>query len=460
VSEHLPELAALGERIRTEQDVRLQAEHSLGSVRARVLGSDRPTRPRRSLIVQRGLLLAAAFGVLGAALVSVRLLHRAPLSVTADHQTIGVGGWIRVQNAAVPLDFSDGTEITLDPGSRARLEAVDSAGAHLAIETGHADVKVVPGRDGRWHLSLGPFGVDVTGTQFDIGWNPETEELTLTMREGKVMVSGCVLGDGRPLVAGERLVASCRDRRFEVVRARPLLAVSTSSSSNAVQPTASAPLDENALAANRQAPATNAPTLGADVPTIFDADAPDPNGSSGQALGARADSTGAPSPTHTDASQLAPDSWQALARAGKYPAALAAANGAGFDLELARVSAEDLSLLGDVARFGGSTSGSIKAYQTLRRRFPHTPLSANAAFAIGRIEFDQVGAFAEAARWFANYLAEQPRGPLAREALGRRMEALQRSGNEDAARAVAQSYQKSYPRGPHIRLAQRLLETQ
>jgi tetratricopeptide (TPR) repeat protein len=163
-------------------------------------------------------------------------------------------------------------------------------------------------------------------------------------------------------------------------------------------------------------------------------------------------------PQRADSPVLAPDSWQALARAGKYTAAFAAANSAGFELEVARSSAEELSLLGDVARFGGSTDSALKAYLNLRRRFPHTPLSANAAFAIGRMEFDQRGAFAEAERWFANYLAEQPHGPLAREALGRRMEALDRAGNIDAARAVAQSYKSSYPRGPHMRLAERLLQ--
>jgi transmembrane sensor len=387
------------------------------------LGSER--RPSSNRWFVRGtLLIAAALGALGVALLGMRLLQPAPLVVTADndHHTVGVGDWIRVRQAAIPLNFSDGTSITLDPGSQARLEAVDASGARLTIETGHADVRVVPGREGRWHLNLGPFGVDVTGTQFDIGWNPESEELSLTMRQGKVLVSGCALGDGRPLVAGERLTASCRDRSFEVVPAKPEVA-SDSAPSAASAGTPTSDLDS--------APA--------------------------QSAAARADN--APSFAHADPSAMAPDSWQALARAGKYKAALGVANEAGFDLEVGRSSAEDLSLLGDVARFGGSIDESIKAYLTLRRRFPRTPLSANAAFAIGRMDFDQRHAFAEAERWFANYLTEQPHGPLAREALGRRMEALDRSGNLEAARMVAASYRRAYPRGPHIRLAERLLET-
>ncbi|HTA90464.1 MAG TPA: FecR domain-containing protein [Polyangiaceae bacterium] len=421
-------LEALGDHVRAEQDAQLGAEHSLGSVRQRLLGHERRARFKWSLTLKRGLLVAAAVGAVGAAVLSARLLRPPPLGVSANAQAVNVGDWIRVRDAAVAMTFSDGTVITLDPGSRARLEDVDAAGARLAIETGHADVKVVPGRDGRWHLSLGPFGVDVTGTQFDINWNPEAEELSLTMREGKVMVSGCVLGDGRPLLAGEKLIASCRDRRFEVQRAKPTVA-------------------------------ENAPP-----PVVADTDSPAEEGAAA-ALAARAEASGgplsrpdAPRSAALELPQQAIDSWQTLARAGKYKAALGVANNAGFDAELARSSAEDLSLLGDVARFAGSVDASIKAYQTLRRRFPHTPLAANAAFAIGRIEFDQRGAFSEAERWFANYLAEQPRGALAREALGRRMEALNRSGNQEAARDVALSYQKSYPRGPHIRLAESLLE--
>ena len=397
----LPELLSdLGNRVRIEQDALLCADHSLGAVRSRVLGLER--RPAPANFRHLGLPAAGALGAAAAALLGLHLLRPAPLGVTVatDHRPIQVGDWIRAGASKVALDFSDGTSITLEPGSRARLEAIDAVGAGLAIETGHADVQVVPGRGGHWHLSVGPFGVDVTGTRFDIAWNPEAEELTLDMHEGKIMVSGCVLGDGRPLLAGEHLTASCRDRRFQVVRPNTALSDSSAAAEVAV------PADSGlAAAATSSHAATDA--------------------LSSAALG---------TPQRAEGAVLLPDSWQALARAGKYKAAFAAANSAGFELEVARSSAEELSLLGDVARFGGSTDSALKAYLHLRRRFPHTPLSANAAFAIGRMEFDQRGAFAEAERWFANYLAEQPHGPLAREALGRRMEALDRAGNIDAAR--------------------------
>ncbi len=451
MSDLAKELAALGDQVRAEQDAWLGAEHSLGTVRAKVVSVERQ-RASRLPALGRGMLAAGGLGAVAAGVLVALFLRRPPLSVTAAAAPIAVGDWIRVRDSAVPLGFSDGTQIRLDPGSRARLEAVDAAGARVTIESGHADVKVVPGRDGRWHLSLGPFGVDVTGTQFEIGWNPDTEELSLDMREGKVMVSGCVLGDGRPVLAGEHLTASCRERRFAVEHLKTPLAqaaraddsqgAAASSAVVAMPNGASAPSSAVASADNAEA----APSDGTPSPSA----APD------AASTAHDGSASAPNSLHGDAS-LAPDSWQALARAGKYKAALGAANSAGFDAEVARVSAEDLSLLGDVARFGGNVDSAVKAYSSLRKRFPHSGLAANAAFALGRIAFDQRGAFTEAERWFASYLAEQPHGALAREALGRRMEALDRAGNRDAARSVARAYQKSYPRGPHIRLAERLL---
>ncbi len=441
------QLSALGSQVRSEQDAWLGAEHSLGKVRAKLVGLERQ-RPSKLPSLGRGMLAAGGVGAVAAGVLLAVFLRKPPLAVTASAAPVAVGDWIRVRDQAVPLAFSDGTQIRLDPGSRARLEAVDAAGAHVTIESGHADVQVVPGRDGRWHLSLGPFGVDVTGTQFEIAWNPETEELALDMREGKVMVSGCVLGEGRPLLAGEHLTASCRERRFAVEHVKGPLAFVPSTETNAPTPSLAAPA---ATSRTEVAPAQD--VIDADEPAVESTDTP--SSAADAPSTQRADGPSIAGGAHSE--QPSPDSWQALARAGKYKAALGAANGAGFENEVAHVSAEDLSLLGDVARFGGNVDAAVKAYAGLRKRFPRGPLAANAAFALGRIAFDQRGAYPEAERFFASYLAEQPRGPLAREALGRRMEALDRAGNRDAARSVARTYQQRYPSGPHIRLAEHLL---
>jgi len=64
---------------------------------------------------------------------------------------------------------------------------------------------------------------------------------------------------------------------------------------------------------------------------------------------------------------------------------------------------------------------------------------------------------AQAVQWFSAYLKEQPSGALAREALGRLIEAYQAAGDRVSSRAAAERYLKSYPDGPHATLAREAL---
>jgi TolA-binding protein len=71
--------------------------------------------------------------------------------------------------------------------------------------------------------------------------------------------------------------------------------------------------------------------------------------------------------------------------------------------------------------------------------------------------FDQRAHYAEAARWFSAYLAEQPRGPLMGDAAGRLLEAHERDGNQAAARRAAKAYLRRFPDGPYAGQARRIL---
>lgn len=128
----------------------------------------------------------------------------------------------------------------------------------------------------------------------------------------------------------------------------------------------------------------------------------------------------------------------------------------GFSSECGAASAEDLVALGDAARYVGRLDRATEAYETARRRFPGHERSAVAAFALGRIAFDQRANYSDAARWFRTYLLEQPGGRLARDALGRLMESLHRMGDPPAARREAGRYLEEYPTGPHADFARRL----
>jgi DNA-directed RNA polymerase specialized sigma24 family protein len=144
--------------------------------------------------------------------------------------------------------------------------------------------------------------------------------------------------------------------------------------------------------------------------------------------------------------------WQALARAGKFSAAYAL----GRDVQLDTLSVSDALLLGDTARLSGDTTAALHIYEKVRQRHAGSNAAAAAAFASGQLQFDQRSAFTDAARWFALYLHERSTGPLAREASGRLLEALERSGQHGAAKRAATAYLRAYPTGPHATFARGL----
>jgi outer membrane protein assembly factor BamD (BamD/ComL family) len=93
-----------------------------------------------------------------------------------------------------------------------------------------------------------------------------------------------------------------------------------------------------------------------------------------------------------------------------------------------------------------------EALMACRARFAGTQQAAMSAFQLGRS-----ASGAQAAQWFSTYLKEQPGGQLAREALGRLIEAHEAAGDHVSGRAAAERYLKSYPDGPHAALARQAL---
>ncbi|MDF3071401.1 MAG: hypothetical protein K0R38_7002 [Polyangiaceae bacterium] len=405
-------LQRLGRALAVEQDRALAQDLSLGSVRARVIA-----RPPRRRLKYKPVLAVAAVVVSAAAVAALVGVGkpRTPLGATFGDHPLSVGEWVSATEASTPpIHFSDGSQVSLAPGSRARLATLDSVGAHLVLESGSADVRVVPNHGARYKVSLGPFAVDVTGTRFDVGFRPNDELFTLVLHEGRVVVSGCVLGEGRQLLAGESLRASCRAGHFEI-------------SAAGTRPIPSA-LAAPSAASTAPAKAEPEPAPEADIAPRVPRESP----------------------------PVAP-TWQGLSRQSRFTEAYALIEQEGFDAAVAKSSASELALLGDTARFAGKPADALTAYQSLRSRAAGSAAAKLAAFSIARVHFDQRAAYADAARWFRTYLAEQPGGPFAREAEGRLMEALSRSGDGAGARKVAEGYLARHARGPHERVARQLL---
>ncbi|HEV8551301.1 MAG TPA: FecR domain-containing protein [Polyangiaceae bacterium] len=368
--------------------------------------------------------LAAAV-VLAAAVLLVRTLRTAPdLAVKlgdSGHAPL-VGAWLGApDSASLPLEFSDGSRFELAARARARVIGLERSNPHVELASGSLHVHVIPGGPGTWRISAGPFNVKVTGTRFVVSYEPSTDVFEVSMEEGQVELTGCVFGNGRKLAVGQRVRASCRQPRVEV------------SYRDGETAAIEAPLPPNA-------PRPAAPAIETLNPSAVRAVSPDK---------ALAPAAGGAKPSTV--------SWLALARGGKYEDAYSAAEHEGFDALTQRSAAGDLMLLADVARHAHAPRKAKQALLGLRRRFTGSPDAATAAFALGRLEFDEFHAYGAAADWFRAYLKERPSGSMAREALGRLIEAYDRAGDSASAASTARRYLRDYPSGPHAALASRLV---
>jgi hypothetical protein len=363
-----------------------------------------PSRPRRQWLVPLLLTAAAA----SAAFVLVVRSRPLTVAVQGGEGAVSVGAMIAAPaEQPVALAFSDGSTMELDASARARVTRLNAHGAALLVERGRARISVVPRRGNDWGVDVGPFHVAVKGTRFSLQWDPDSERFSFALEHGKVVITSPCLSGERALVAGESLQASCRWQPAD----RPPVAAA-----------ARAPQPVEAASAE----------IVADVPADAPSEAP-----AGEPVRARA-----PAPA-----------WRKLASAQRYGEALTAAERGGFANECRRRDAADLLVLGDVARLAGSPSRAVQAYEAARAKRAAPDRSA---FALGLVAFEQRHDFRAAAQWFATYLREQPRAPLAEQAEGRLIDAWQRAGEAGNARVAAKGYLARYPHGAYADLARRL----
>lgn len=403
-------LSRLGRAIDAEEEeiLRGHAHHPGG--RARFLAAAaRAPRPQ-----VRAAIAVAAAAIAAGALLAAWPTRAPSFQIGADGSARAgaVGAWIAPPDRPVPLRFSDGTTVRIEPGARVRVAALSARGGRIVVEDGAVHV-AVPGRaEARWVIESGPYAVVAEAASFEVRWDLGAEVLGVDLDEGSAAVSGPGVGAGLRVSAGEALRALRREDRFELGRRGPV----------ELQPPPPEPT------------AKLAP--------------PEPAITAAAAL---------PAPSARPRAPLAPrPSWRELVAAGKYPEALAAAEGDGFRRICDEGSAADLRDLADAARLSGHGARAVEALDTLRRRFAGTEQAAEAAYLLGILAFDR--APAEAARWFGVYLAERPAGRLAREAGGRLIEAAERGGDRAGARAAAQRYLRAHPGGPHAEMARSLVD--
>jgi transmembrane sensor len=356
-----------------------------------------PARAGRS--GRRRLLPWALAASVAAATAGVWLWARVqPLSFEVGETSSGQPGQ-RIEaldGRTVPLSFSDGSSLVLAPGATMRVLSLDNRENHILIEDGALEVRVArrPLRKIRWLFEAGPYHVQVTGTKFQMVFHAALRSLQLSTEEGQVVVSGCQQ-EPRSVAAGHSIELSCPR--------------------NPLPPRSGMPSEVSP----RPASMVEAP----------------------------------PTPPRTKSEP----SWRELLSSGRAEEALRSAERSNFDRVCQTASARELLTLADTARLSGSYQRAVTALQRLRQRFPRSMDASIAAFTLGRISFEKLHAYGEAAVWFDTYMREQPAGPLMGDSFGRRMEARMRAGDHAQARVDAEQYLRRFPEGPYAAEARTLL---
>lgn len=381
-----------------------------GFLRASLQG---PKKTRRGLGYVLAAAAALALVVGGAALFG----RSRPLAFTADGVATTPETWIAAPaGRAMTLAFSDGTALRLEAASRARVVAIDEHGASVALENGALHAEVVHTPKSVWRVIAGPLTVRVTGTHFDLRWSATTEQFVVTVTEGSVEVTGSALERAQPVRSGETLRIAVAERRFELANG----------------------------AAPSPAPSSAVPVAAPEPPLEEKPDA--------------AAVVAAPSAVSSSDATVR-DDWRELARRGLLRKAFAAAEAGDFEAACRTATPAELLELGDAARLSGRADRATQALLALRTRYPTDSRRSAAAFALGKVAFDQSRAYAQAAEWFATSIREQPSGSLAREASGRLIEAYRSAGNVPAAERAARDYLARYPDGPHVDVARSVVRS-
>jgi transmembrane sensor len=138
-----------------------------------------------------------------------------------------------------------------------------------------------------------------------------------------------------------------------------------------------------------------------------------------------------------------PAGWRDDAARGDYAAAWAALGALRASLD----TMEDLLLAGDVARLSGHAGAAVAPLDRALALHPDDPRAPLAAFTLGRVHLEDLGAPRDAALAFARARTLAPDGPLAEDALAREVEAWSRAGETATARARALDYTRRYPQG-------------
>ena len=313
-------------------------------------------------------------------------------------------------NRPQSLEFTEGSQVLLEPDTRVSLARLSDHDANLTLDNGHLLASIRKHTGITWTFVAGPYRIRVVGTRFSVDWDCDRHQFRVAVREGRIKVSGGDLpNEGLVLDAGTTFERGIATDRAEASAPTEVVAP--------VEPSAALP-------------------------------AP-PRAPSKDLIGS----------THLSDGGVAGSTWSALAKQGKYKESLSLAEMLGFDRLINEVSENDLLLLANAARYSGDTPRARQAQLKLRQRFAGHRSAALAAFYLARSALDIEHQPDMAIHWFETFLTESPHGDLAALARAHLMSLWLNIGQRERARHVALDYLRYHPDGAQVAQARSLVQS-
>lgn len=313
-------------------------------------------------------------------------------------------GLHRWSTEAEPLlvSFSDESTVRLEARTSVNLIVNESGRVVVNLERGRVHAEVIHHDDTDYRFHAGSYEVVVTGTQFDLAYDPASNHGRLEMREGSVNVQG----PNQPLT---RVIGGHQLELPGPARVEPAVAAEAVTPENF---TSSPP-----------------PSVGVTRPT---------------------------SPKERAPSAL---SYRALAKQARFAEIVSDAESRGLDMTLRSKPPEELSELAHAARYVGKQDLAARVLVRVAEAHPTSSAAKNAHFFLGRIA-ESTGELQKAAREYDIYVKTRPGGSYVAEALGRRMAIAERSRDLPLATSLARQYLSRFPSGPYRSAAASLIERQ
>jgi hypothetical protein len=345
-------LAAL---LRTDAMESVDREHDHAEWQRLLLAAhaeDRAPRPR----ARRWLLVAPAAACVTLLAFGAYRWARSPLHFTLDGHEAPVDYLVADAGRPRQVDFSDGSSLMLRSLGRLRVTDTHARGATLLLERGRLDASIRHRPSARWRVDVGPYAIQVTGTRFNVTWDPDNGDFGLALLDGAVAVRGPGIPAPITLEVGQLFRAN-KTGAYTVLKE-----AQAASDPSLAGPVAGLPRHEPAALPSEAAPGAPATT-------------PHP---------ARSASRPLPPLRGEVSSQRPACDFAGPVSKGQFEATLSRARHLGFDTALTECPPRGLFALADAARYLGKYDLAKKALLAIQKRSPED--SSKAAFFLGRLE--------------------------------------------------------------------------